>query len=80
MNIDHHFQRLFDMTLVIERTKTSAGTRKLPITEESLIWKSDPALSADGTVDKESADYTVAGIADGLNELVVALKARKKNA
>lgn len=34
VNIDHQLQRLFDMTLVIERTKTSAGTRKLPITED----------------------------------------------
>ena len=36
MNIDHQLQRLFDMTLVIERTKTSAGTRKLPITEDAV--------------------------------------------
>ena len=34
MNIDHQLQRLSDMTLVIEPTKTSAGTRKLPVTEE----------------------------------------------
>ena len=34
MNIDHQLQRLSDMTLVIEPTKTSAGTRKLPITED----------------------------------------------
>lgn len=33
VNIDHQLQRLSDMTLVIEPTKTSAGTRKLPITE-----------------------------------------------
>ena len=64
----------------LDYTRTLSTVRKLPITEESLIWKSEPALNADGTVDKESADYTVAGIADGLNELVVALKARKKNA
>lgn len=31
VNIDHQLQRLSDMTLVIEPTKTSAG--KLPITE-----------------------------------------------
>lgn len=64
----------------LDYTRTLSTVQKLPITEESLIWKSEPALNADGTVDKESADYTVAGIADGLNELVVALKARKKNA
>ena len=34
VNIDHQRQRLSDMTLVIEPTKTSAGTRKLPVTEE----------------------------------------------
>lgn len=33
-NIDHQLQRLSDMTLVIEPTKTSAGTRKLPVTED----------------------------------------------
>ena len=34
VNIDHQLQRLSDMTLVIESTKTSAGTRKLPVTED----------------------------------------------
>ena len=34
MNIDHQLQRLSDMTLVIEPTKTSARTRKLPLTED----------------------------------------------
>lgn len=34
VNIDHQLQRLFDMTLVVEPTKTSAGTRKLPVTED----------------------------------------------
>ncbi|MBN2918401.1 MAG: site-specific integrase [Lactobacillus sp.] len=34
VNIDHQLQRLSDMTLVIEPTKTSAGTRKLPLTED----------------------------------------------
>ena len=34
MNIDHQLQRLSDMILVIEPTKTSAGTRKLPVTED----------------------------------------------
>ena len=34
VNIDHQLQRLSDMTLVIEPTKTSAGTRKLPTTED----------------------------------------------
>ena len=64
----------------LDYTRSFSTVNQLPITEESLIWKSEPVMNADGTVDKESADYTVAGIADGLNELVVALKARKKNA
>ena len=34
MNIDHQLQRLSDMNLVIEPTKTSSGTRKLPITKD----------------------------------------------
>lgn len=61
-------------------TRTLSTVENLPITEESIIWTNEPAFNADGTVNDESADYTVAGIADGLNGLVVALKARKKNA
>lgn len=61
-------------------TRTIATVEKLPIKEESLIWVSEPVMNADGTVDEESAEYTVAGIADGLNGIVVALKAREKNA
>ena len=34
VNIDHQLQRTSDMQYVIESTKTNAGTRKLPITEE----------------------------------------------
>lgn len=34
VNIDHQLQRLSDMTLVIEPTKTSAATRKLSVTED----------------------------------------------
>lgn len=34
VNIEHQLQRLSDMTLVIEPTKTSAGTRKIPVTED----------------------------------------------
>lgn len=34
INIDHQIQRMSDMRLVIESTKTNAGTRKLPITED----------------------------------------------
>lgn len=34
VNIDHQLQRTSNMELVIEPTKTSSGTRKLPITED----------------------------------------------
>lgn len=34
INIDHQIQRMPDMRLVIESTKTNAGTRKLPITAD----------------------------------------------
>lgn len=61
-------------------TRTLATVEKLPIKEESLIWVNEPTLNTDGTVDSDSADYTVVGIADGLNGLVVALKARAKDA
>ena len=34
INIDHQLQRTSDMRLVIESTKTNAGTRKLPVSED----------------------------------------------
>ena len=34
INIDHQLQRTSDMRLVIESTKTNAGTRKLPMTDD----------------------------------------------
>lgn len=34
INIDHQLQRLSYMTYLIQSTKTNAGTRKLPITED----------------------------------------------
>ena len=34
MNIDHQLQRTSDMRYIIETTKTDAGTRVLPITED----------------------------------------------
>lgn len=64
----------------IDYTRTLSTVEKLPIKEESLIWVSEPAMNPDGTVDSESADYSVTGIADGLVGVVIALKARKKNA
>lgn len=65
----------------LDYTRSISTTQKLPITEESLIWcGSMPIINSDNSFDWKTADYTVAGIADGLNQLVVALKARKKNA
>ena len=34
VNIDHQFQRASDMRLIIQPTKTNAGTRRIPITED----------------------------------------------
>ena len=54
----------------------------LPITETSLVWyETKPGLLEDGAADPNTADYEVAAPpADGLNTLVIALKARAKNA
>lgn len=64
----------------IDYSRTLSTVEKLPIKEESLIWVSEPTMNPDGIVDSESADYSVTGIADGLVGVVIALKARKKNA
>lgn len=64
----------------IDYTRTLSTVEKLPIREESLIWVNEPAMNPDGTVDSDSADYSVTGIAEGLVGVVIALKARKKNA
>lgn len=66
----------------VDFTRTISTTDlALPIKETSLVWyETEPELLADGTADPTSADYEVsAPPADGLNELVIALKARKKN-
>lgn len=66
----------------VDFTRTISTTDlKLPITENSLIWyETEPVLLADGSPDSNSADYEVAARpADGLNVLVIALKARTKN-
>lgn len=33
LNIDHQLQRMSDMSYVIEKTKTNAGTRRLPMSD-----------------------------------------------
>lgn len=59
----------------------STTNLRLPITETSLVWyETKPVLLPDGSADPDSADYEVAAPpADGLNVLVIALKARAKN-
>ena len=59
----------------------STANIDLPITETSLIWyETEPGLLKDGSADPDTADYEVAAPpADGLNTLVIALKARAKN-
>ena len=66
----------------VDFTRTISTTdMSLPITETSLVWyETEPKLLKDGTADPDSADYKVAAPpAAGLNELVIALKARAKN-
>lgn len=67
----------------IDFTRSISTTdMELPITETSLVWyETEPGLLKDGSADPDTADYEVAAPpADGLNELVIALKARAKNA
>lgn len=60
----------------LDYTKTiSTCDMTLPISETSLIWfETEPAYNADGTVDSNSADYSVAAIARSLNNVVYAIK------
>lgn len=44
INIDHQLQRTSDMRLVIESTKTNAGTRKLPMSEDVFRCFQAPSL------------------------------------
>lgn len=47
----------------------------LSISETSLIWyETEPRYNADGTVDSNSADYSVVTIARSLNNVVYAIK------
>lgn len=60
----------------LDYTKTiSTCDMALPISETSLIWfETEPTYNADGTVDSNSADYSVAAIARSLNNVVYAIK------
>ena len=65
-----------------QREVFSTTETDLPITKTSLVWyETEPELLEDGSADPNTADYEVAAPpADGLNTLVIALKARAKNA
>ena len=66
----------------VDFTRSISTTNlRLPITETSLVWhETKPVLLPDGSADPDSADYEVAAPpADGLNVLVIALKARIKS-
>lgn len=51
----------------------------LPISETSLIWEIEPEVMADGTANKDSADYTVVQVARGMYGVVYAVKMRQKS-
>ena len=59
LNIDHQLQRTSDMKYVIEKTKTNAGTRKLPMNDEVTecfrrILKSREAPEVEKIIDGHS--------------------------
>lgn len=60
----------------LDYTKTiSTCDMTLPLSETSLIWfETEPKYNADGTVDSNSADYSVVAIARSLNNVVCAIK------
>ena len=60
----------------LDYTKTiSTCDMTLPLSETSLIWfETEPKYNADGTVDSNSADYSVVAIARSLNNVVYAIK------
>ena len=56
LNIDHQIQRLSDMSIVIQPTKTNAGTRKIPMTAEverafQAIIEDRPKLPCEKMID-----------------------------
>lgn len=65
----------------LDYTKTISTTDiTLPITETSKIWKeTTPVIKADGTVDIDSADYSVVAIGKSLNSVLYAIKKLPKN-
>lgn len=56
LNIDHQLQRLSDMSIVVQSTKTNAGTRKIPMTAEverafQAIIEDRPKLPCEKMID-----------------------------
>lgn len=51
------------------------ANKSLPISETSRIWHAtEPIINADGTVDGDSADYSVLAVKPGLNSMKYLLK------
>ena len=71
---------VFGTSLDFTRTISSCDMT-VPIKQTSLVWyETIPVLNADGTANKDSADYSIAApIAKSLNSLTIALKAITKN-
>lgn len=72
---DEVFGKGIDFTRAISSTNM-----ELPIDEFSRLWfETEPKLNEDGTVDGDSADYTVAAtVARSRNSLMIAIKKRNK--
>ena len=71
---------VFGTSLDFTRTISSCDMT-VPIKQTSLVWyETIPVLNADGTANKDSADYSIAApIARSLNSLTIAIKAITKN-
>lgn len=67
-------EEVFGKSLDYSRTVVTCDMT-LPIDEFSLIWiDTEPILNADGTVNGDSADYSVVQVARSLNSVAYALK------
>lgn len=71
-------QEVFGISL--DYTKSISTTNiSLEIDENSRIWiESEPILKEDGSVDGDSADYSVVQVAKGIYSTMYAIKSRKK--
>ena len=73
INIDHQLQRTSDMRLVIEFTKTNAGTRKLPMTGDVAKSGMNPKtlqyLMGHSDIGVTLNTYTHLGLEDATDEL-----------